>query len=159
MIVCTVLDQEPTHETTVTIPRFLSHAWLDSTDTMHGTEDLPEQADSGIDFQAALAMAGGDVELLRELAGAFLDEVPKLLHALRMAVGQRDSESLQATAHQLQGVMRCLHVEHALEQARQLELLGEGETNWPAAENMLAETTATVASVMNALNEFLGERA
>ncbi len=125
---------------------------------MHGTEDLPEQADSGIDYQAALAMAGGDVELLRDLAGAFLDEVPKLLHSLRIAVGQRDSESLQAAAHQLQGVMRCLHVEHALEQAQQLELLGEGETDWAGAENMLAEVNATVTSAMNALNEFLGEQ-
>jgi two-component system, sensor histidine kinase and response regulator len=123
---------------------------------MHRTEDLPEQADSGIDFRAALAMAGGDVELLRDLAGAFLDEVPKLLHSLRIAVGQRDSESLQAAAHQLQGVMRCLHVEHALEQAQQLELLGEGETDWSGAENMLAEVNATVTSAMNALNEFVG---
>lgn len=141
------------------MPRFLSLAWLDSTDTMHGTEDLPEQADSGIDFQAALAMAGGDMELLRELAGAFLDEVPKLLHSLRMAVGQRHSESLQTAAHQLQGVMRCLHVEQALKQARQLELFGEGKTDWLAAENLLVEVTATVTSAMSALNEFLGEQA
>jgi HPt (histidine-containing phosphotransfer) domain-containing protein len=125
---------------------------------MHRTEDLPEQADSGIDFRAALAMAGGDVELLRDLAGAFLDEVPKLLRSLRIAVGQRDSESLQAAAHQLQGVMRCLHVEHALEQAQQLELLGEGETDWPTAENMLAEASATITSATDRLIEFLGEQ-
>ena len=126
---------------------------------MHGTEVPPEKDNSGIDLEAALAMTGGDVALLRDLAGAFLAEVPKLLHALRISVGQWDSNSLQAAAHQLQGVMRCLHAERALQQAQQLEQLCEGVTDWPAAENILVELSGTVASATARLNEFLDEQA
>ena len=126
---------------------------------MHEAEGTPEQADSGIDLQAALAMAGGDFVLLRELAGAFLDEVPRLLGSLRSAVDEHDSKSLQSATHQLQGVMRCLHIERALQQAQQLELRGEGATDWLAAKELLAELNSTISSAMDALSSFLGEQA
>ena len=125
---------------------------------MYGTEVPPEKGDSGIDLQAALAMAGGDMVLLRDLADAFLKEVPKLLHSLRMAVGQRDSEGLQTAAHQLQGVLRCLRIERALEQSQHLELLGKGTTDWPAAEELLAAVTATIHPAIDALKRFLSDR-
>ncbi len=132
---------------------------LNSMDPMHETEDSHKHADPGIDFQAVLAMAGGDVALLRDLVGAFLDEVPRLLAALRLTVETHNSESLQTTAHQLQGVMRCLHIERALQQAMQLELLGQGETDWSAVEPLLAELNSTIDSAMGTLTEFLGEQA
>jgi len=126
---------------------------------MRDTEDTLEQGDSGIDLQAALAMAGGDVRLLRELAGAFLDEVPQLLGSLRSAVDEEDSESLRSSAHQLQGVMQCLHIDRARQQARQLELSGDGETDWRAAEKLLAELTSTISSATGALTKFLDDKA
>jgi HPt (histidine-containing phosphotransfer) domain-containing protein len=138
---------------------FADLARLNSMESMHETEDSHKHADSGIDLQAVLAMAGGDLALLRELAGAFLDEVPRLLRTLRSAIDTRDTESLQAAAHQLQGVMRCLHIERALQQARQLELLGQAGTDWPAAKELLAELGSTIDSATNTLTEFLGEQA
>ncbi len=126
---------------------------------MRDTEDTPEQGDPGIDLQAALAMAGGDVRLLRELAGAFLDEVPQLLESLRSAVDEEDSESLQRSAHQLQGVMRCLHIDRALQQARQLELLGNVETDWRGAKALLAELNLTINLATGALTKFLDDKA
>ncbi len=123
--------------------------------SMCEAEDTPEGADSGIDLQAALAMAGGDVGLLRELARAFLEEVPRLLCHLRSAVDEQDSESLQNATHQIQGVMRCLHIDPALQQAKQLELLSEGETDWQVAKSLQAELSSTISSAMDALNEFL----
>lgn len=133
--------------------------WLESMNNMHEAEDTPEQSDSSIDLHAALAMAGGDIGLLRELAGASLDEVPRLLESLRSAVDEHDSESLQVATHQLQGVMRCLHIERALQQARQLELLGDWGTDWQAANELLAELNLTIRSAIDALAEFLGEQA
>lgn len=123
---------------------------------MHEAEDRPGGGDSGVDLQAVLAMAGGDMALLRDLARAFLAEVPQLVDALHQAVDRRNGESLQAAAHQLQGVMRCLHMDRALDQARQLEERGEEPVDWPAIEGLLVELKSTIDSAMKALDEFLG---
>ncbi len=124
---------------------------------MDEAEDPSDRADPGIDVQAALAMAGGDMALLRDLAGAFLKEVPQLLEGLRVAVQQRDSESLQTAAHQLQGVMRCLHVERALVLAQELERLGQAATDWTAIERLLSDMNSATGSAIDALNKFLDE--
>jgi HPt (histidine-containing phosphotransfer) domain-containing protein len=113
--------------------------------------------DSGIDLQAALAMAGGDVALLRDLAGAFLDEVPRLVGHLRRALEEHDSAALRSAAHQLQGVMRCLHIERALHQSQTLEQHAEGTTDWPAVEKLLAELDQTLEVAVGALKKFLNE--
>lgn len=113
--------------------------------------------DSGIDLQAALAMAGGDVALLRDLAGAFLDEVPRLIGSLRRALEEHDSALLRSAAHQLQGVMRCLHIERALHQSQSLEQHAEGTTDWPAVEKLLAELDETLEAAVGALKKFLNE--
>lgn len=124
---------------------------------MDGAEGRPGQADPGIDLQAALAMTGGDRELLRDLAHAFLAEVPQLLHSLRAAVAQHDPESICLVSHQLQGVMRCLHAERALQQARQLELLAEDVPDWPTIASELAELNSTIDLALHTLNAFLSE--
>src|SRR6185437_11761108 len=50
----------------------------------------PPSASDALDRSAALRRAGGDEELLRELAGLCLDECPKLLAEIRGAVARRD---------------------------------------------------------------------
>ena len=124
---------------------------------MHEAEGGSDRTDVGIDLQAALEMAGGNLALLRELAGAFLEEVPRLLDAIRSAVKQRDSQSLRAAAHKLQGVMRCLHIERALQQSEELESLGHGEVDWPAVEELVTALNATIESAVNTFNKFLGQ--
>ena len=126
---------------------------------MHEAGDASDRTDLGIDFQAALAMAGGDMALLRDLAGAFLEEVPRLLDAIRSAVRQRNSQSLQAAAHQLQGVMRCLHIERALQQSQELEFVSQGEVDWSAIKKMVTELNSTIDLAIEALNRFLSEGA
>lgn len=122
---------------------------------MNGTEGPPEQGESGIDLQAALAMAGGDKGLLRDLARAFLEEVPELLRSLRAAVAHHDPESVKMVSHQIQGVMRCLHAQAALEQAARLEQLAEGIPDWPTIAEGLSELNSTIDSAVQTLNAFL----
>ncbi len=124
---------------------------------MDEAEDPSDRVDPDIDPQAALAMAGGDMALLRDLAGAFLKEVPQLLEAIRVAVEQRDSESLQTATHQLQGVMRCLHVERPLVLAQELERLAQAATDWTAIERLLSDVNSATGSAIDALNKFLDE--
>ncbi|MHB8902497.1 MAG: Hpt domain-containing protein [Thermoguttaceae bacterium] len=122
---------------------------------VHEAGGLAGGSDPGIDLEAALAMAGGDRALLRELAKAFADEVPRLLGVLRSRVVEGDVPSFCDAAHQLQGVMRCLHMDRALEQSRELERLGEGEADWSAIEKLLVELDTTIGLSMGALDEFL----
>lgn len=122
---------------------------------MDDAEGARSGPDSGVDLQAALAMAGGDLHLLRDLVRAFLEEVPRLLDALRRALAAREVQSVQGAAHKLQGVMRCLHFERALDQTRTLEFLAEGEADWPALEATEIELKATIDTAMNALSQFL----
>ncbi len=122
---------------------------------MDDAEDARSGPISGVDLQAALAMAGGDIHLLRDLVRAFLDEVPRLLDTLRRAVAQREAQSVQAAAHKLQGVMRCLHFDRALHQTRTLEFLAEGEADWPALEATETELKTTIDTAMDALSQFL----
>lgn len=122
---------------------------------MNGTEGPPEQGESGIDLQATLAMAGGDKDLLRDLAQAFLEEVPVLLRSLRAAVDHHDPESVRMVSHQLQGVMRCLHAQGALEQAGRLEQLAEGIPDWPTIAEKLSELNSSIDSALQTLNAFL----
>lgn len=101
-------------------------------------------------------MAGGDVKLLQELVGAFLSEVPQLLQTLRSTIDSRDAGSLQATAHQLQGVLRCLHMEQALQLARQLELIANEPADWQQIDRLMADLNTTIHTATQKLEEFMG---
>lgn len=56
-----------------------------------------------LDCAVALERLGGDEELLREVAGLFLDEYPLLMGEIRQAALSRDAESLQRAAHSMKG--------------------------------------------------------
>lgn len=56
-----------------------------------------------LDCAVALERLGGDEELLREVAGLFLDEYPMLMNEIRMAAVARDADALQRAAHSMKG--------------------------------------------------------
>jgi len=56
-----------------------------------------------LDCEVALERLGGDEELLREVAGLFLDEYPMLLRDIQSAAMSRDAEALQRAAHSMKG--------------------------------------------------------
>ncbi len=56
-----------------------------------------------LDCAVALERLGGDEELLREVAGLFLDEYPVLMNEIRTAAASRDAEALQRAAHSMKG--------------------------------------------------------
>ncbi len=64
--------------------------------TSHVANDL-------IDWKRALEHMRGDSELLRELIGIFLAELPKWLGELREAIAKGDFEQVRRTAHTLKG--------------------------------------------------------
>jgi HPt (histidine-containing phosphotransfer) domain-containing protein len=70
----------------------------------------------------------GDLELLREVAGSFLESSPPLLSAMRDAVAAGDPRSVSQLAHRLRGSLANFGAEEAVEAAFRLERMGvEGD--------------------------------
>jgi PAS domain S-box-containing protein len=75
-----------------------------------------------LDYSAALARVGGDVDLLQELAGMFMEEYPKLLDEIRRGLAGRDAAVAGNAAHQLKGLLAQFGAEAARQAAYSVEL-------------------------------------
>lgn len=85
--------------------------------------DIPQQL-SNLDRAIALERVGGDEQLLREIAILFLDEYPKMLKAIQLAVENRDAGSLERAAHGLKGSVGNFGAHRAYQAALRLEMIG-----------------------------------
>ena len=81
-------------------------------------------ADPAWDKSAALDRVGGDEDLLREVTGILLAEVPAHLQHLRDALGCGDADSVAAEAHKLKGAIGLFEARTGVAAARQLEEVG-----------------------------------
>lgn len=63
-------------------------------------------ASSSFDIAEARRQVGDDEEILREVIQLFVEEVPKRLADLRLALERRDAELLERSAHTIKGT--CL---------------------------------------------------
>src|SRR5215472_17688518 len=83
-----------------------------------------EEQLSRLDEAVALSRVGGDVELLREVVGLFLDDYPQSLELIRNAVTRLDPVSLERHAHSLKGSVSTFGAKEAFEAAFALEQQG-----------------------------------
>jgi len=74
--------------------------------------------------ERALQRVEGDQDLLGDLCRIFLEESPKLLASLQVAVAANDPDSVHRAAHSLKGESGYLEAERVSETARQLEVMG-----------------------------------
>ena len=72
-----------------------------------------------------LARFDGDIELLKELAGIFLQECPRMLDEIRAALGTADLRALERAAHTLKGSVGNFAMPGPWETAQRLELLAK----------------------------------
>jgi two-component system, sensor histidine kinase and response regulator len=77
-----------------------------------------------LDCAVALERLGGDAELLREVAGLFLEEYPMLMDEIHAAMVSGDGESLQRAAHSMKGAVSNFGAEDVYEAAFALEKMG-----------------------------------
>ena len=82
-----------------------------------------------------LEQLGGDETLLQEIVGIFLEQVPKHLAALCLAVAQGIAETVETTAHTLKGELGYMGLPEILQRARELEEMGRGRVQTPSATN------------------------
>ncbi len=78
------------------------------------------------DRRGRLDGLGGDVKLLGEVVGLFLDDCPRLLDEIGLAIRAADSASLKRLAHTVRGVASNFATPAVVEAARVLEVAGQG---------------------------------
>lgn len=104
-------------------------------------EERQMAAESPLDIDFALGRIGGDMELLREIAGLFIEEEARLMSAIKCAIDDGDAGALEAAAHTLKGMLSNFGASAAVEAAFAIERIardkdmGRALTAYPALEN------------------------
>ena len=80
-----------------------------------------------IDHDKALERIGGNRQGLKKLAGVFVEECPKLLADVGVAVADRDAIALREAAHTLKGAVDVFAARRAVDTAAQLEEMGQND--------------------------------
>jgi CheY-like chemotaxis protein len=107
-------------------------------------------AKSAVDRVELLERLGGDPELVAEVIGLFVADMPAQLAAIRSAVERRDPEALRKAAHGLKGAAGNLSAPGLVEAAHILERIGT-EARMDAAEAAWRRLSAEAATVVEAL--------
>jgi HPt (histidine-containing phosphotransfer) domain-containing protein len=99
----------------------------------------------GLDRDAALGRVGGDVDLLKEIAGVFLDDCPRSLAELRDAAARGDCVGAERAAHGLKGAASNFGAGHVVAAALRIEQMGRAgklDDFAPALESLEAALAA-----------------
>jgi PAS domain S-box-containing protein len=118
---------------------------------------LPEDETVVEDFDraAALERCGDDAQLLRELIGMFLDEIPGWMTALSDGLAAGDAEKVKRTAHTIKGAVGTFGATPAVEAAFRLESIGK-QGDLAAAGEAWEEMKKAIERLKTALAAFEG---
>jgi two-component system, sensor histidine kinase and response regulator len=94
----------------------------------------------------ALERVGGDEELLREIAGLFLEDYPNLMTQIQQAVGNHDAHALERAAHSLKGSLSNFGSDAAYQASFELEQIGRSK-NLDRAVAALANLEAVMHQI------------
>jgi CheY-like chemotaxis protein/HPt (histidine-containing phosphotransfer) domain-containing protein len=89
--------------------------------------EVPTSAGEPLDTTKILERIGGDRELLRELAGLFVGDCPRMLSDIQDAVRDGNADALQKAAHALKGSVSNFAAEAAVQVAFRLEMMGRNQ--------------------------------
>jgi two-component system, sensor histidine kinase and response regulator len=106
-----------------------------------------------VNWPAALKTMNGDVDILKIVVGAVLDEAPALLHTLQAALDTADHEAVRQAAHAIGGTMRPFEAEAVIKLASALEEKGRtGDLS--GATNVLRELHIRLDKVLGELRSY-----
>jgi CheY-like chemotaxis protein len=109
-----------------------------------------------VDLDLARARLGNDEQLLRDMAGFYIEDVPVLFGELRTGLENGDAELAARSAHSLKGLSANFDARLAVEAALAVELAAKGGDLTKAAAGV-DELDAEVGRVIQALKaELLG---
>ncbi len=95
--------------------------------------------------ELALERVGGDLDLLREVAGIFLLDCPRAMGEIRDAISQGDAKRLEREAHSLKGAAASFGADPVVGVALALEMIGR--------RGQLAEAPAKFAELEEGLRQ------
>ena len=97
-----------------------------------------------------LEQLGGDETLLQEVLDIFLEEAPKHLAALRLAVAQGIAETVETTAHTLRGELGYMGLPEISQKASELEEMGRSN-DLRGAASLLSQFEADISGLFNSI--------
>jgi len=110
------------------------------------------------DTEAVLDSLDGDSELLREVAGIFLTQVPIHMEKIRRSISEPDPKLLERAAHALKGSAANLLAHGVVAAASKLEEIGNAGS-LAGAKELLASLEEELGKLSSALTEFEKEYA
>jgi len=110
------------------------------------------------DPNAALKRVDGDRELLKEVAGLFFEDTPRLMTDLRNAIQRGDGNALQRSAHTLKGSVSNFGARAASDAAASLEQMGRNG-DFAKAPELFGRLELQINLLIPALETLLKEKA
>jgi PAS domain S-box-containing protein len=118
-----------------------------STPAIEGPEKPPSEV---LDEALLMSRVDGDLELLKDLVDLFLEDCPRLLDEIRVALDQKDAGTTERGAHSLKGSTGNLAAKLASEAALKLESVARAG-DWVRAEDALRELESQLEHLKPAL--------
>jgi len=106
--------------------------------------------ENGLDLELALSRVGGDKQLLREIAVLFMEECPRAVAEIQVAVATGDATKLENAAHALKGSVANFGARGAVEAAFHLEQMGRAN-QMSEAGGMLGKLESALSAVCTEL--------
>jgi two-component system sensor histidine kinase/response regulator len=97
-----------------------------------------------------LEQVGGDEALLQEVLAIFLDEAPKHLAALHLAVAQGIAKTVETSAHTLKGEIGYMGLPEISQTVAEIEGMGRSN-NVPGAASLLSQLEADLIRLFTAI--------
>jgi HPt (histidine-containing phosphotransfer) domain-containing protein len=107
-----------------------------------------------LNMDNVLESLGGDQELLREVLGILLDELPKHMASLRQAIASGNAEAIEHLAHSIKGELGYLSLSEVSRNASDLEASGR-EANIAVSASLYGRLEAGVSEVLPQCAEWL----
>jgi two-component system, sensor histidine kinase and response regulator len=111
---------------------------------------MKEESEVPWNMSKTLEQLGGDETLFREVMDIFLDEAPKHLAALGLAVAQRQPQTVETAAHTLKGELGYLGVPEISQRASEIEEMGRSKDLSRVAD-LLPQFEADIAGLFTAI--------
>ena len=108
------------------------------TSLVQGKGKISEAREVRWNISKTLEQLGGDEALLQEVLDIFLDEAPKHLAALRLAVAQGIAKTVETSAHTLKGELGYMGLPEISQTVAEIESMGRSN-NVPGAARLLSQ--------------------
>ena len=118
----------------------------------------PARETRALDVSDLLSQVEGDISLLKELTGLFLEDCPNLMAELQDAVACGDAEGIERLAHTLKGSVGNFGAKRASEAALRLQQIGKSGDVSDASELYIA-LDGEIKRVIAELNALITEEA